>query len=282
MSDGSEPRLCKRLSPCDGMAGLRDVRAGIGDLVIDLLAITENSTPLAQCEGPRPLAARHDDGACAVADHDAVEQANGVGDHPRVQVVFARQWNTKPLAGQIIEQGVIALNDRQFRERIEVQLKLLHVARRQQPESAGRPHESYRVLPFGPVCSVPHVTCGRLRVRRQHEHRIAGAAANCERGSGDPGDERCAADIDALAPIQFETQVVGDDIRPERIARFAHAVGDDEAVDLGFLDTGIGECAGHRLAREIVGAPAGRDLDLGFRAANDDDVSHSISIPSVP
>ena len=126
------------------------------------------------------------------------------------------------------------------------------------------------------------MVCGRLRVGGQHEHGVAGAAANGERGPGDAGDEGCAADVDALAPVQFEAQIVGDDIRPERIAGFAHAIGDDEAVDLGLLDAGIGERARHHFAGEIVSASAGRDFDLGFGAANDNDVSHGSFHPIGP
>ena len=149
---------------------------------------------------------------------------------------------------------MIALNDGDLCKRVEVQLKLLHVARRQQSERSGGSHQSYWVLPFRPIRAVTHVVSGGLRVGRQHQHRVAGAAANCERGSGDAGDKGSAADIHALAPIQLKTQIVGDNVRPERIARFAHAIGDDEAVNLGFFNARIGKRSGHRFSGEIVSA----------------------------
>ena len=117
---------------------------------------------------------------------------------------------------------MIALRDRELAEHGVVEAELVLVAIADEAEGRGRPHQAVRQRPFRLEVPLPLVGFSGLRigVKTQHggaEPRVDGGARARERA-----DRRAAADVDRLAEVQLQCELVGGRLRPEAVSRARH------------------------------------------------------------
>src|SRR5262249_38981869 len=88
-------------------------------------------------------------------------------------------------------------------------------------------------------------------------------------GARDRAERRATADIDGLAEVDLEAELIGRSLRPERIAGTGHRPRQDEAVDLPLLEAGLVEQRLEDLGAELPDVALALLHDLGFRVADD-------------
>jgi hypothetical protein len=162
-----------------------------------------------------------------------------------------------------------ALRHRELAERGIVEAELVLVAPAEQAEGRGRPDVAERVRPLVVERAHAAVVLGRLGVGEQAQHGAGEAGVDRRRRARDRAERRAAADVDGLAEVDFERQLVGGGLRPEAVAGPGHRRRQDEPVDLAFLEAGLVEQGLEDLGPELPHVAVALLDDLALRVADD-------------
>src|SRR5215510_1519060 len=225
----------------DIMAALGDIDDRLAGAVIGALAIADRHHDLRAPFLLGALAAGDQEPARSVADHHAVQQTNGLGDHARIEIVVYGDRFAQLLHRELVEQGVAALRHGKLAERGVVEPELVLVAPAEQAERRRRADIAERHGPFVVERAHALVVLGGLGVGEQAHHGRAQAGIDRCCRARDCAEWRAAADIDGLAEIDLERELVGGGLRPEAVACAGHRRGQNEAVDLAFFESGLVE-----------------------------------------
>ena len=206
-----------------------------------------------------------DQRAAAIGDEAALQDAERIGDHPRVQHVLDRDRRLH--RGARILRGPFALHHRDHGDLLMGDAVGLHVAQHRDRKHAGRAVDAERRLEL----AVEAVRRRRARQFADHrlaafgmgdQHGLAEAGLDRRRGVADMQHERAAADRGAVDPGRRDAEVMGDLLR-----RF-HRGGD--AVDVGEFQPGIGDGVERRIRMQLDLRHVGDDAELGGLGRADD------------
>ena len=139
------------------------------------------------------LRRRHDIGLAAVGRHDAVEQADRVGNQPRLFVVFDGDRFSQISVG--IERRVIAAGDGDLAEVLFGHARFVHVAAHDEGNLAVRSHDAEGHFIVARVGGRAAVTAAFAERRRSgdNQHEIAKPGSDRRRGMAKQRYRACAA-----------------------------------------------------------------------------------------
>ena len=168
-----------------------------------------------------------DQGAAAVGDEAAHQQAERVGDHPRAQDVL--DGDRVAEGGARVFRRPFALHDRHHRQLLLGDAVGLHVAQDRDREEGRRPHRPVGQFELAGEAARRH---RRARARDAgaaafavgDQDRLAQPAFERRRGVADVDHERAAADRGAVDPFGGDAEIMRD--RHRRLA------GGRDAVDV--------------------------------------------------
>ena len=211
------------------------------------------------------VGAGEDQGAAAIGDEAALQDAERVSDHFRVEHVLdgdrllhrGARILRRPLALRHGDHGDLLMGD----------AVRLHVAQHRDREHAGRPVDAERRFEL----AVEAVRGRRARQFADHrlaalgmgdQHGLAEAGLDRRGGMADMQHERAAADRSAVDPGRLDAEIMGDLLR-----RFD---GGGDAVDVGQLQSGIGDGVERRIRVQLDLRHVGNDAELGGLGGADD------------
>ena len=162
-----------------------------------------------------------------------------------------------------------ALRHRELAEHRVVEAELMLVALAQKSERRGRPEIAERRRPLAVSAARAAVVLRRLRVGVKTQHRRAQSRVDRDAGARQRAGRRAAADVDRLAEVEFERELIGGRLRPERIAGAGHRRRQDQSVDLALLEAGLVEQRFENFRAHLPDVAIGLLDDLGLGIADD-------------
>ena len=206
-----------------------------------------------------------DQRAAAVGDEAALQDAERIGDHPRIQHVLDRDRRLH--GGARILRGPFPLHHGDHGDLLMGDAVGLHVAQHRDREHAGRAVDAERRLELAVQ------TVRRRRTRQFADHRLAAFGVRDQHGLAETGldrgrrvadvqHERAAADGGAVDPGRRDAEIMGD------LLRGFHGGGD--AVDVGEFQSGIGDGVERRIRMELDLRHVRDDAEFGGLGCADD------------
>ena len=286
MSEGLTPASAKAAGPDQHRAAVRQIDLP-AHLVLDRLACTQeaHARPL---EAPGDLRFHHHDGTAAVADDAAVEPAQGIGDHRRVDHVLDGDHLAQHGVGVVL--SVARGGHLDPGELGAGRPELVHVphgghgvlVHHRRPEGILERHvrHAHAVVARGRACG--HALGSRAAGQGDQRH-VALAGRDRLSGVPDVDDVRRPARLRGVHVAELEPHVVGhgEPAQPGRVARA------EVAVDVGLGEPGVLQGTlgdlGVELGQRLVVGLAGRMLvdssDVGLSL---DRHGMILSVPPAP
>ncbi len=218
-----------------------------------------------------------DQRAAAVGDEAALQDAERIGDHPRVQDVLDRDRRLH--GGARILRRPFALHHRDHRDLLMGDAVGLHVAQHRNRKHAGRRRDAVRQLELSVQAVGADHARGAADIRlaafgMRDQHGLAQSGFDRGRGMADMQHEGAAADRGAVDPGRRDAEIMADLLR--RLDRGG------KAVDVGQFQSGIGDGVQRRVRMQLDLRHVRDDAEFGGLGRADDGnlVSAHVLIPS--